>query len=178
MKSRLKPTKETTSKIILWVVFIILVAVCAAILLKAPKDRMVYPVVKVVDGDTIDVDVFGTTARVRLIGIDTPETVDPSKPVQCFGQEATDKAKELLTNQKVRLQSDPSQSDIDEYGRMLRYVFLSDNTNVNELMIAQGYAHEYTYKTPYMYQEEFKQAEKNAQDQGLGLWAPGVCDHQ
>jgi micrococcal nuclease len=130
---------------------------------------------KVVDGDTIDVTVNGETARVRLIGINTPETVDPRKPVECYGKEASDFAKETLTGKKVRLEADPTQTDRDKYDRLLRYVFLEDGTNFNELMVARGYAYEYTYDAPYKYQKEFKAAQKFAEDNKRGLWAEGVC---
>jgi len=134
-----------------------------------------YPVAKVVDGDTIDVDINGEKTRVRLIGINTPETVDPRKPVECFGKEASDAAKELLNGKKVRLEADPSQTDRDKYDRLLRYVFLEDGTNVNELMVMRGYAYEYTYDVPYKYQKEFKEAQNFAEANSRGLWADGVC---
>lgn len=134
-----------------------------------------FRVVKVVDGDTFDVDIRGTSTRIRLIGVDTPEVVDPRKPVQCFGREASDKAKALLANQVVRLESDSTQGDKDKYGRILRYVFLTDGTSFNKMMIEEGYAHEYTYKTPYKYQTEFKAAQTEAQREARGLWGQGVC---
>lgn len=129
----------------------------------------------VVDGDTIKVNINGTVETLRLIGIDTPEVVDPRKPVQCFGVEASNKAKELLTGAKVRLETDPTQGERDVYGRLLRYVFLSDGTNFDKLMIEQGYAYEYTYNLPYKYQTEFKQAETYARTNKLGLWADNTC---
>ena len=140
-----------------------------------PSQTGPFSVVKVVDGDTIDVDINGTVARVRLIGINTPETVDPRKPVECFGKEASAKAREILGGKKVRLEADPSQTDSDKYARLLRYVFLEDGTNFNKLMISEGYAYEYTYALPYKYQKEFKQAQKTASDAGNGLWAEGAC---
>jgi micrococcal nuclease len=133
-------------------------------------------VVSVVDGDTIKVSINGTTKTVRLIGIDTPETVDPRKPVQCFGKEASDKAKATLLNKMVRLESDPTQGDLDKYQRLLKYVFLEDGTFFNKFVIEQGYAHEYTYEIPYKYQSEFKAAEKTAREAQLGLWNPGTCN--
>jgi len=133
-------------------------------------------VVFVLDGDTIKVLINGETKIVRLIGIDAPETVDPRKPVQCFAQEASNKLKKLLSNQMVRLESDPTQGDLDKYQRLLRYVFLEDGTFINKLMIAEGYAHEYTYLIPYKYQEEFKTAEKTARESQLGLWSPTACN--
>lgn len=135
-------------------------------------------VVKVVDGDTIQVQVEGQTKAVRLIGVDTPEVVDPRQPVQCFGQEASDKAHQLLDGQTVRLESDPTQGDIDRYGRLLRYVYLSDNTLVNLQMVQQGYAYEYTYNVPYRKQAEFIAAESQAEQTQAGLWHPQVCNGQ
>lgn len=135
-----------------------------------------YDVVKVVDGDTIDVNIDGKTERLRLIGIDTPETVDPRKPVQCFGKEASNKAKELLEGKKVRLESDDSQDNRDKYDRLLRYVHLEDGTLYNKIIIAEGYAHEYTYNVPYKYQSEFKQAQKEAEEAEKGLWSPSTCN--
>lgn len=139
------------------------------------EGQEVYKVVKVVDGDTIDVDINGETSRLRLIGIDTPETVDPRKPVQCFGVAASNKAKELLNNQFVILEADESQGNKDKYGRLLRYVFLPDGTNYGLYMIGEGYAHEYTYNLPYKYQAEFKQAEIDAVDGNKGLWSSDTC---
>ena len=128
-------------------------------------------VVRVIDGDTIKVLINNKEETVRLIGIDSPETVDPRKPVQCFGIEASNKAKEILNNQTVRLESDPTQGERDKYGRLLRYVFLLDRTNFNKLMISQGYAHEYTYKgNPYRYQLEFIQSAKEARENNKDLW--------
>lgn len=134
-----------------------------------------YQVIKVVDGDTIKVLVDGKLETIRLIGMDTPEIVDPRKPVQCFGREASDKAKEILNGVQVYLESDSSQGERDKYDRLLRYVILADGTNYNKLMIEQGYAHEYTYNLPYKYQMEFKQAEEQARIDQVGLWAPNTC---
>jgi len=129
----------------------------------------------VVDGDTIKVNINGTVETLRLIGIDTPETVDPRKPVHCFGREASNKAKELLTGKSVRLEADPTQGERDSYNRLLRYVFFSDGESFNKLMISQGYAHEYTHNLPYKYQAEFNEAEKYARENKLGLWADDTC---
>lgn len=134
-----------------------------------------YEVNKVIDGDTIDVLIDGKKKNIRLIGIDSPETVDPRKPVQCFGKEASSKAKEVLKGKKVSLEADTSQGERDKYDRLLRYVFLEDGTNFNKLMIAEGFAHEYTYDLPYKYRDEFIEAEKTASQQKLGLWADDAC---
>jgi micrococcal nuclease len=112
---------------------------------------------------------------VRLIGVDTPETVDPRKTVECFGKEASNKAKELLTGKSVRIAADPTQDNRDKYNRLLRYVYLGDGTNFNKLMISEGYAHEYTYYVPYQLQSEFKAAQKDAERSEKGLWSPSTC---
>ena len=141
---------------------------------RSPKPGYV-KVVKVVDGDTIDVNLEGKTSRVRLIGINSPESVDPRKPVECFGKEASNKAKELLTGRFVKLESDDSQDSIDRYGRILRYVYLEDGTFFNQEMVELGYANEYTYQTPYKHQQEFKEAEADAKINKRGLGADNAC---
>ncbi|MEK7614532.1 MAG: thermonuclease family protein [Patescibacteria group bacterium] len=142
---------------------------------KSAQKSDLYPVVKVVDGDTLSVNINGTVTTIRLIGINTPETVDPRKSVQCFGKEASNKAKRLLAGQKIRIEKDPSQGERDKYGRLLAYVFFENGLNFNKYMIEEGYAYEYTYNFPYKYQSKFKQAQREAQMQGKGLWAEGVC---
>jgi endonuclease YncB( thermonuclease family) len=139
------------------------------------QGQVFYEVVKVVDGDTVDVEIEGEVNRLRLIGIDTPETVDPRKPIQCFGKEASKKAEELLFGKLVVLEPDESQGERDKYGRLLRYVILSDGTNFNKYMISEGYAHEYTYDEPYKYQTEFKAAQEKAIIGEKGLWNPSTC---
>jgi len=124
-------------------------------------------VTRVVDGDTIDVEIDGKTERVRYIGIDTPETVDPRKPVQCFGVEASKKNKEIVEGKMVRLENDIT--DRDKYGRLLRYIWLGDSL-INEELVAQGFAHSYSYPPDVKYQDKFAAAEKNARENSLGLW--------
>lgn len=140
-----------------------------------------YPVVKVVDGDTLTIAMNGKNVTLRLIGLDTPETVDPRKTVQCFGKEASEKAKQLLSGSSVRIESDPSQGELDKYGRLLAYVYVPANSKpegilVNEYMIREGYGHEYTYNLPYKYQAQFKEAERLAREEKKGLWADGACE--
>ena len=133
-------------------------------------------VVRVVDGDTVDAAFDdGRTERLRLIGIDTPEVVDPRKPVQCFGREASAHAHELLDGQTVSLELDPSQGDRDIYGRLLAYIWLPDGRNFGEVMLADGYAHEYTYDLPYAYRDVFKAAQDSAIGNQAGLWSPATC---
>lgn len=130
---------------------------------------------RVIDGDTVDVVLGGEVKRFRLIGIDTPEVVDPRKPVQCFGQEASAHLKNMLVDQIVTIEYDASQGEIDKYGRSLGYLFLTDGTNVAEKMILDGYGYEYTYDKPYKYQNIFKIAEQDARDSERGLWSSETC---
>lgn len=132
-------------------------------------------VLRVVDGDTVDVEIALERVRVRLIGINTPETVDPRRPVECFGREASARMRAMLSGGAVRIETDPTQSRYDKYGRLLAYLYLPDGTSVNEQLIAEGYAYEYTYKVPYRFQSEFKAAEKSAREAGRGLWSPQAC---
>jgi micrococcal nuclease len=142
----------------------------------AEEDGNGYPVVTVVDGDTIRVLIDGKEEAVRLIGINTPEVVDPRRPVQCFGKEASERAKEILSGSRVLLETDSTQGERDKYGRLLGYILLPDGTNFNRKMIEEGYAYEYTYGIPYRYQAEFKEAERNAREGRRGLWAEEACN--
>lgn len=135
-----------------------------------------YAVASVTDGDTFKININGKNETVRAIGMDTPETVDPRKPVQCFGKEASNKAKELLSGKKVRLETDPTQGETDKYGRRLAYIYTEGGIFYNKYMIEQGYAHEYTYDIPYKYQAEFKAAQKSARENQRGLWSPSTCN--
>lgn len=141
-----------------------------------------YPVVHVVDGDTIDVLKDGAKVRVRLIGINAPESVDPRRPVQCFGKEASAAMKALVEGQSVALETDPSQDTYDKYGRLLAYVYLGrpglPQEDVALALIAGGYAHEYTYRLPYAHQAAYKAAQTEARSAGRGLWAADACENQ
>ncbi|MGI6348262.1 MAG: thermonuclease family protein [Patescibacteria group bacterium] len=139
------------------------------------KNRDLYKVYSVVDGDTIKLYIDNKLESIRMIGLDTPETVDPRKEVQCFGVEASNKAKEMLNGKNVILEKDESQGERDKYGRLLLYVYLEDGTLFNKWMIENGYGHEYTYNVPYKYQVEFQNAEKYARENKLGLWADNAC---
>jgi micrococcal nuclease len=132
-------------------------------------------VTRVVDGDTVDVKIGSTTERVRLLGINAPESVDPKKSAECFGKEAGEEMKSLLpSGTEVELLPDETQSDKDKYGRILRYVFSKNNGDVGLKMIRLGFAREYTFKTPYEKQQEYKNAEMIAKSADLGLWS--VCE--
>jgi micrococcal nuclease len=130
-------------------------------------------VLRVVDGDTIKVLLNGNVQGVRLTGIDTPETVDPRKPVECFGKEASLQLKELLDGTFVRLEADSVGDSVDKYGRLLRYVYL-DGRSINLAMIEDGYAYAYT-AYPFSKAAEFEKAEQAAKSNQRGLWSPTTC---
>ncbi|MFT5280962.1 MAG: micrococcal nuclease [Flavobacteriaceae bacterium] len=130
---------------------------------------------KVVDGDTIIILKNNEKVTIRFIGINTPESVHPRKGVECYGKEASLYLREKLTGSWVSLEYDESQGILDKYNRTLAYVRLGDE-NINKTLISLGYAHEYTYKTPYIYQSEFKTEEEKAQREGRGLWASDTCN--
>ncbi|PIR82520.1 hypothetical protein COU20_01830 [Candidatus Kaiserbacteria bacterium CG10_big_fil_rev_8_21_14_0_10_59_10] len=134
-----------------------------------------YRVERVIDGDTFVVRIGDTFETVRLVGVDTPETVDPRKKVQCFGAEASAAAAGMLAGKEVRLERDKSQGERDRYGRLLAYAYLEDGTFVNLRLIEEGFAHEYTHAVPYMHQALFKDAEARAREEGRGLWAEEAC---
>ncbi len=139
------------------------------------KGESLVAVERVIDGDTIVVGLSGKDETVRLIGIDTPEITHGNTKAECFGQEAKRKTLETLSGKMVRLEDDESQSNRDKYGRLLRYVFLSDGTFVNQLLIEEGFAFEYTYQLPYQYQKEFKKAQAIAREEEKGLWFADAC---
>ncbi|MBU3668710.1 MAG: thermonuclease family protein [Candidatus Taylorbacteria bacterium] len=133
-------------------------------------------VVRVVDGDTIVVAKGMADVKVRMIGVNAPESVDPRRKVECMGKESSEYIKNMLSDAYVYLEKDESQGEYDKYNRLLRYVFLSTSTiSVNEELIKNGFAHEYTYDTSYKYQLRFKQAEREARDSELGLWNSIRC---
>lgn len=119
---------------------------------------------RVIDGDTIELD---HNEKVRLIGIDTPETVDPRKPVQRFGIEASEFTNKLVSGRAVRLEYDQDKSD--KYFRTLAYVYLADGTFVNAEIIKQGFAFAYT-KYPFKYLDKFRSLEREARESQTGLW--------
>lgn len=114
-------------------------------------------VVKVVDGDTIEVRIDGKLESVRLIGIDAPEIEGNTKE---NGIESKNYLVNLIGNEKVRLEADETQDDRDIYDRLLRYVFLKNGKMINEIMIETKMAREYTFRTKYKYQEEFRKIGK------------------
>jgi micrococcal nuclease len=126
---------------------------------------------RVIDGDTLKVDIAGTGETVRIIGIDTPETVHPNKAVECFGMEASNRLKGLLDDKAILLQPNPAE-DRDRYGRMLRYVEL-DGEDIGAGMIRDGYAHSYK-QYPHPRLTIYNGLEQEARAARRGLWA--ACD--
>ncbi len=129
-----------------------------------------FEVTRIIDGDTIEINSRSETIKIRLIGVNTPETVDPRRKVECFGKEASAYTKEILQNRKISIKYDKTQSKTDKYGRLLAYVFRDDGLFVNKEIITNGYGYEYTYIIPYEYQNDFKEAEVYAKQNQLGLW--------
>lgn len=128
-------------------------------------------VLRVIDGDTIQVSLHGQTETVRLIGIDTPETKHPDEPIQCYGPEAEAFTRSLLPpGSAVALELDAQERD--KYGRLLTYVWLDDHM-VNEVLVAQGYAQTMTVPPNVRYSDRFLAAELLARAEGRGLW--GAC---
>lgn len=121
-------------------------------------------VIRVVDGDTIVLD---GNEKVRLIGVDTTESVHPSKPVEYFSKEASEFTRSMVEGKRVRLEYDWQRTD--KYGRTLAYIYLEGGTFVNLEIVRQGYGHAYT-KYPFKHMEEFRQAERQARENNRGLW--------
>lgn len=126
---------------------------------------------RVIDGDTIELD---TREKVRYIGINTPESVDPRRKVECFGKEASSFNKNLVEGKTVRLEKDIS--DRDKYGRLLRFVYLEDGTFINEVLVREGYAYASPYTPDVSKKELFREAEFDARIHTRGLWSPDTCD--
>ncbi|MSP37947.1 MAG: hypothetical protein EXR70_05600 [Deltaproteobacteria bacterium] len=134
-------------------------------------------VVRVVDGDTI---VVSPNEKVRLIGVDTPETVHPKKAVECFGQQAKQFTRDAVEGKTIRLVLDnvnTKRRHKDRYGRTLAYAYLEDGTMLNRELIRQGYAHAYT-QFPFRYLREFRELERQARIQTVGLWSSCLLTEQ
>jgi micrococcal nuclease len=130
-----------------------------------------YTINHYIDGDTIAVNMNGSVETIRMIGVDTPETHKPNTPVQCYGPEAAEHTKQMISKfGKVRLQADPLDTNRDRYGRLLRYVFLPDGTLVDEQNIKQGYGFAYL-SFPFTKKAQFAADQRAAQAAKLGLWA-------
>ena len=134
-----------------------------------PKGAVAAKVERVVDGDTFVASVNGRRERVRVIGVDTPESVDPNRPDEPFGEEASNFAKHYLDGATVRLAGDVEPRD--RYGRMLAYVWLEDGTFWNGLLAAEGYAQQLTIPPNVTYADLFRRLVGEARRENRGLWA-------
>jgi micrococcal nuclease len=134
-----------------------------------PNDALVARVERVVDGDTFIATVRNRRERVRIIGVDTPESVDPNRPDEPFGQEASDFAKHYLNGATVRMAGDVEPRD--RYGRLLAYVWLRDGTFWNALLAAEGYAQQLTIPPNVTYADLFRRLVSEARRNNRGLWA-------
>lgn len=137
-----------------------------------------YQVTKIIDGDTLEIQMATATARIRLLGVNTPEL----STGDCLSTEAKDKLTELIGTQKVQLQADANQPDTDKYGRLLRYVSINSQ-DLSTQLLKSGLGHLLTMSTPYTLENQLKQAESEARQNKLGLWSPyackppGFCEH-
>lgn len=129
-------------------------------------------VTRVVDGDTVEAHYGGQVVDVRLIGIDTPETVHPSQPVGCLGKEASAFTERNLEGEPIRLEFDIERTD--RYGRLLAYVWIGDKL-FNEQILAKGFAQVSTYPPNVKYEDRFIKAQRQARNNNRGLWAPNAC---
>ena len=126
-------------------------------------------VTRVVDGDTIEISLNGKTEDVRLLLVDTPETVHPDKPVQPFGPEASQFAKNKLTGKQVRVEYDGPKRD--KYDRILAYIWV-DGNNFNKMLLEQGLArYAYVYDPPYTHSNALMKAQNRAKSAGKGIWS-------
>jgi micrococcal nuclease len=140
--------------------------------LKGFKDAKAHKVVRIIDGDTVIIDLDGKETRVRLIGVDTPETVHPRKPVEFYDKEASRFTTNLLKGESVYVEYD--QQKQDRYGRTLAYLYRApDGLFVNLEIVRQGYGHAYT-KYPFKYLELFHRHERAAREAGRGLWSENL----
>lgn len=140
-----------------------------------PTQPGLYAVTQFYDGDTLSVNMNGREEKVRLIGVDTPETHDPRKAVQCYGEAAAKFTRELVGTQAIRLEADPLNTNRDRYDRLLRYAYLPDNTLVNAEIIKQGYGFAYT-SFPMTKASDFQRLQRDAMTAKRGLW--GSCQPQ
>lgn len=180
MAHRFKPRQKRTQLSLGSLVILLLLAIGQhygwfdpAIRTASSTQPGLYSVVRFDDGDTIVVNMNGTEETIRFIGVDTPETHDPRKAVQCFGQAASDFTKATIGSQKVRLEADPLNTNRDRYDRLLRYVYLPDGTLINAELIKQGYGFAYL-SFPITKDNEFRIYQQQAMTENRGLWS--ACD--
>jgi micrococcal nuclease len=134
-----------------------------------PARGRIATVTRVVDGDTAHVSFHGRDVTVRFIGVDTPETVAPGQPIECYGPEASRFTTAELTGQRVRLEFDVDR--IDPYGRTLAYLWMRDGSMFNETLVREGFATVATYPPDTKYVQRFQAAQRLARSADRGRWA-------
>ncbi len=135
-------------------------------------------VIRVVDGDTLAARLDGENKEftVRLLGVNTPETVDPRKPVECFGKEASAFAKKSLTGKRIRLEADPLSDERDKYDRLLRKVITEEGIDFNAALVREGYAYAYlSFPLNPERKRELNLLQEEAKVNKRGLWSPEAC---
>ncbi|GIW63947.1 MAG: thermonuclease [Patescibacteria group bacterium] len=160
--------KRTLLTRLVLAVLSILILYLTANINKFSQKENLYLVTRVIDGDTI---VVNNSIRVRYIGIDAPEL---GRDPECFGQEAKAYNEKLVLGRLVKMEKDVSETD--QYGRLLRYVYL-DNTMVNKKLVEEGYAFAATFPPDIKYQALFLQAERMARENSKGLWNKNNCNY-
>ena len=136
-------------------------------------------VIRAVDGDTVDIELDGDSQehKIRLLGVNTPESVDPRRPVQCFGKEASHFTDQSLTGTRVRLEEDLLADNVDPYGRWLRNIYLPDGMDFNAELVRQGYAYAYvSFPMDKQRRAELKRLQSEAMQAKRGLWNPQTCN--
>lgn len=142
-----------------------------------------YLVTDVIDGDTIKVRIDEKRITIRLLGVNTPEVLDPRKSAECYGKESSAETKKLLSGREVRISLNPNYEHVDKYDRLLAYIWLKNDLNgnsrattseifINDYLIKEGFGREYTFNKnkPYQYQKLFSSDESEAQRLDKGLW--------
>ena len=144
----------------------------------APYAKQKVKVIRVIDGDTIEIE---GKQKIRYIGMNTPELHDPRRPVECFGQVASDENKKLVEGKEIYIQRDVSETD--KYKRLLRYVWINDPSTatdetifVNDYLVRQGFAQVSTYPPDVKYVSQFLEAQKEARENNRGLWKECTTD--
>lgn len=158
----MRTTRRTGLRLLVALAFLVL----ATTTTPGAQPAGTYLVTRVIDGDTLVLERIG---KVRLIGVDTPETVDPRRPVQRYGQEAGDFTRRLVDGKRVRVEYDWERTD--KYNRTLAYIYLLDGTFVNAEIVRQGYGFAYT-RFPFKHLEAFRLYEREAREHNRGQWAP------
>jgi micrococcal nuclease len=152
-----------------WIIAVFVLLLSAGCTLEPSDSNLISAeVTRVVDGDTINVRINGKEETVRLLLIDTPETVHPSQPVQPFGPEASNYVKDLLNGKNVQLEMDIGKRD--KYGRLLAYLYV-DEQMVNKMLLEKGLARvAYVFEPNTKYIDDFYEIQKQAQQQEIGIW--------